>query len=180
MKTIVAVSGVANAGKSSALQALLDALKKVGWNEQDLTPRKNDLNKVYLLNLNGKCIGLNFCGDSAELVRFGLEILAKAEVIICATRPGYVNDIIDAVLTGSLRGNPLPTVIREYNVIEASIYAVRCNRSIGVLGLPVTRMSEKERQKQKLPQVTQGLTTNGTDLNDLWAENMLNLIIHLL
>lgn len=162
MKTIVAISATGRRGKTSSIVELakkiqLGAPEYFNYYTHDRIDAPIDGWVLCRGKFNGKTVGLSSEGDKEEIVNSGL----------CLLTDNFTKDI-DVIVAACLTLKSTPEAIWEvakrhcYEVIWTSNY---CGKT------PNNNIPDGK----NVP-----VLSNGTDLNDIFAENTLNLIKELL
>ncbi len=162
MKTIVAISSTGQRGKTSSI---VELSKNIPWEEApeyydydgNLIDKPAGGRVLCRGKYRGKTVGLSSEGDKEEIVNSGL----------CLLTDNFTKDI-DVIVAACLTLKSTPEAIWEvakrhcYEVIWTSNY---CGKT------PNNNIPDGK----NVP-----VLSNGTDLNDIFAENTLNLIKELL
>lgn len=103
MKTIIALRGKGNSGKSTTIRILHGLLLLYGYQQNSSNLRVNGGDFTAIFSKNGRLIGITSSGDTYDLVHNHLQELVNAncEICVCACRtfdrvpPGTNSAIIE-------------------------------------------------------------------------------------
>ena len=90
MKTLLALRGDKNKGKTSAIAKLFELMKKNGYKIIQDKKKKNSHDFYVIVEKKGKKIGISSYGDIVKLILTRIEIFIEfdCEIIVCACRIG--------------------------------------------------------------------------------------------
>lgn len=82
MNKIIALQGKSNTGKTTTLSALIKKIDK-NYNIQLL---KNRTDKIAIVNINGKRLGITTAGDNRKTLDNCFDLMGKCDLYVCACR----------------------------------------------------------------------------------------------
>ncbi|KQP17034.1 hypothetical protein [Pseudorhodoferax sp. Leaf265] len=87
MKTVLALSGSSNRGKSTTLNLVIDLLK-AAYPHAQVEERRYKVDRTFVLVIDGRKVGVETQGDPASRLPTSLKrfVDAGCEVIVCACR----------------------------------------------------------------------------------------------
>jgi len=100
MKTILALQGDRDSGKTATITKLFELIKKNGYTVIQDKKRKNSHDFFVIVQKKGKKIGLCTCGDVKWVILSRIEIFIRVncEVIVCAChRKGKTVEALQSV-----------------------------------------------------------------------------------
>lgn len=121
MKTIIALRGKGNSGKSEAIRILHELLLHNGYLEVEGNFRQSRKDYHTIFSKNGMLIGVTSLGDTYKIVKDKLKIFedAKCEICVCACRT--YGGTIDAIMELTNYENQFIDKELEWNVNIQSI-----------------------------------------------------------
>lgn len=115
-RSIIVLSGVSNAGKTTTLKKVIETLtesgcKRLDPNSDNIARPKGDVRIAF--TVNGFRVGICTPGDSAEVIggNFHWAVDLEIDILVTASKSAASSESVEAIVTQALKWNVYPVFL---------------------------------------------------------------------